>query len=84
MLKVLTNLKQTPALVKADLPESEQAIVEEILEGSVLLKQVKLPGETKEVFYVKNLMLTEYKRLTEPKSKLLLLNPESSDKSTPD
>ena len=81
MLKVLTDLKKTPAVVKVDLPESERAIVEEILDGGVFLKQVTVPATITEVFYVKNSMLDEYLKLKEPKAKPL--NPESSDKSTP-
>ena len=42
---------------------------------------MKVPAEKEEVFYVKNLMQEEYLKLTKPKEKL---NPESSDKASPD
>ena len=80
MLKVLTDLKNVPALVKADISESDQALVNELLESD-LIKQIKVPAGTEEVYYVKNPMLEEYQRLFKAKEKL---NPESSNKTTPE
>ncbi len=69
MLQVLTNLKQTPALVKEDLTEFEQSIIGDLLENGKILKQMKVPEEKEEVFYVKNQMQEEYLKLTKPKEK---------------